>query len=673
MRKATNSFPLRAIFFLCALQAFSSAGYAQTPLELRLLISPTTSKIKTTEHVTAIVTVPDGSGPYSYRWCYANGSDTTWNPVTTSPIWAINPTSLPFFTAGSTLTVMVEVTLTATKQTGYVSRKLLINLPPSGGTLTATPLIGTAFQTSFTLNAADWTDDDSGALRYQFGYYTGTGSKVMLSSFPSAGPVWTGYLPQGPLSGSQLDIFVVVTDVSSEATEARCRVTVVMPGQLFVAFVEDTSSARTTINSDDSIRVQTVVVAPYGPPSAYRWCTVKGIDTTWNPDTTRAWWTINPSCLSAFTPGDTIKVIVTVTSPPLFSGSPFGVPESPLKTSCSTWRYVNGPPHGGRLSVTPDFGAALMTPFSMTALDWLDDEGAEYIRFRFGYMDGAGVKTYLNALSNASALTCLLPPSTFDDHHLDLFVEALDLRNLSAQTIQPVAVFALQLPVELQNFSLEALKESVLLSWSTATETDNYGFDIQRKRTEQGTWEKIGFVRGQGTSNAPHSYAFTSKNESNGKNAYRLKQIDNSGVFSYSDERTIDARPKLSESVQLIRAHPFPDTSSIACDAHCLRRARSCHRHACRRGEAGGKLHGDIRRVAACKRHLSLPTDGGGPYQDDEDGAGQINSAPGGRRVLQYGPGNGICWRPSHTRSDRPPPTSEVSVHIAKSSNGTHS
>ena len=48
-------------------------------------------------------------------------------------------------------------------------------------------------------------------------------------------------------------------------------------------------------------------------------------------------------------------------------------------------------------------------------------------------------------------------------------------------------------------------------------------------------WEKIGFVEGNGTTNAPKEYSFSEKNIPSGKYSYRLKQIDRDGKFSYSN------------------------------------------------------------------------------------------------------------------------------------------
>ena len=101
------------------------------------------------------------------------------------------------------------------------------------------------------------------------------------------------------------------------------------------------------------------------------------------------------------------------------------------------------------------------------------------------------------------------------------------------------------LPVEMTSFTAVAQKTSALLAWSTATEVNNYGFEVERSgisNTGLGTmnWQKFGFVNGAGTSNARHEYSFTDKNVPPGRYMYRLKQIDRDGSFEYSQSVEVE-------------------------------------------------------------------------------------------------------------------------------------
>ncbi|MCX7610022.1 MAG: T9SS type A sorting domain-containing protein [Ignavibacterium sp.] len=91
------------------------------------------------------------------------------------------------------------------------------------------------------------------------------------------------------------------------------------------------------------------------------------------------------------------------------------------------------------------------------------------------------------------------------------------------------------IPVELTSFMAQTIDNSVLLRWSTATELNNYGFEIQRTSDRTfSNWNPIAFINGKGTTSEPQSYSFRDENLSSGKYYYRLKQIDFDGSFEYS-------------------------------------------------------------------------------------------------------------------------------------------
>jgi hypothetical protein len=89
------------------------------------------------------------------------------------------------------------------------------------------------------------------------------------------------------------------------------------------------------------------------------------------------------------------------------------------------------------------------------------------------------------------------------------------------------------LPVELTSFLGERVREEIQLSWETSSETQNKGFEIHRS-SNNSTWEKLGWVDGNGSSTQPHVYAFDDTKPAYGINYYRLKQIDFDGAFEYS-------------------------------------------------------------------------------------------------------------------------------------------
>ena len=103
------------------------------------------------------------------------------------------------------------------------------------------------------------------------------------------------------------------------------------------------------------------------------------------------------------------------------------------------------------------------------------------------------------------------------------------------------------LPVELISFTAHSNGSAVTLNWQTATEVNNYGFEVQKSEisNQNSIWEKVGFVNGSGNSNSIKEYSFTETNIGSGKYYYRLKKIDKDGGFIYSNavEVNITALP----------------------------------------------------------------------------------------------------------------------------------
>lgn len=98
------------------------------------------------------------------------------------------------------------------------------------------------------------------------------------------------------------------------------------------------------------------------------------------------------------------------------------------------------------------------------------------------------------------------------------------------------------LPVRLVRFDAAKKGGSALLTWETAQESGNKGFEIQRGAGNSG-WQTIGFVGGQtedGNSSAVLQYSFTDETPLAGKNYYRLKQVDWDGSSAYSRIEVID-------------------------------------------------------------------------------------------------------------------------------------
>ncbi|UCE05148.1 MAG: T9SS type A sorting domain-containing protein [bacterium] len=113
---------------------------------------------------------------------------------------------------------------------------------------------------------------------------------------------------------------------------------------------------------------------------------------------------------------------------------------------------------------------------------------------------------------------------------------------------------AIVVPVELVSFNADWVDNQVKLAWITATESNNYGFEVQRKFNQEDSWQKIGFVEGHGTTAESNYYSFKDNPQGKGKYSYRLKQIDIDGKFKYSPIRQVTIPGKFA----LYQNHPNP-------------------------------------------------------------------------------------------------------------------
>jgi len=113
------------------------------------------------------------------------------------------------------------------------------------------------------------------------------------------------------------------------------------------------------------------------------------------------------------------------------------------------------------------------------------------------------------------------------------------------------------IPVELGIFRADAQKDRVKIEWETITETNNSGFEVQRKSsTSSGEWEVIGFVQGTGTTTQVQRYQYFDNKLKAGKYSYRLKQIDYDGRFSYS--REVEVEVDIPSEYGLSQNYPNP-------------------------------------------------------------------------------------------------------------------
>ncbi|MBM2840067.1 MAG: Endonuclease/exonuclease/phosphatase [Bacteroidetes bacterium] len=120
------------------------------------------------------------------------------------------------------------------------------------------------------------------------------------------------------------------------------------------------------------------------------------------------------------------------------------------------------------------------------------------------------------------------------------------------------------LPIQLSSFHGTMGSGSVLLTWETLSETNNYGFQVQEKLGNEQEFRTIpnSFVPGNGTTLIPHSYSFTDTIAPPGNWLYRLKQIDLDGSIHYTEAIAVDVLTSVHEAspatYSLLQNYPNP-------------------------------------------------------------------------------------------------------------------
>ncbi len=118
------------------------------------------------------------------------------------------------------------------------------------------------------------------------------------------------------------------------------------------------------------------------------------------------------------------------------------------------------------------------------------------------------------------------------------------------------------LPVELSSFSASAKGNLVSLNWTTTTETNNNGFDIERS-SDNNSFNNIAFVPGFGSTTEQKNYSFTDSQLKAGKYYYRLKQKDLDGSFKYSNIIEVIVTNPKEYSLEQNYPNPFNPTTKI--------------------------------------------------------------------------------------------------------------
>jgi hypothetical protein len=118
------------------------------------------------------------------------------------------------------------------------------------------------------------------------------------------------------------------------------------------------------------------------------------------------------------------------------------------------------------------------------------------------------------------------------------------------------------IPVELASFTANVNEGVVELSWVTATEINNQGFEVQR--SAGGEFETLAFIEGHGTTTESQAYSYSDRSATAGTYTYRLKQVDFDGSFEYSNAIEIDVTSPAEFALDQNYPNPFNPSTKIA-------------------------------------------------------------------------------------------------------------
>jgi len=186
-------------------------------------------------------------------------------------------------------------------------------------------------------------------------------------------------------------------------------------------------------------------------------------------------------------------------------------------------------------------------------------EGAAFIG-EDEYSDGSsgGANDYAGCGSPPCTVTIqFTPPSGVNLSRSDAIVATATDANQNTSEFTGTST---TLPVELARFDATVDADAVSLTWKTASETGNAGFEVQRQAVDGTSWTNLGFVEGSGTTSEAQTYRFEDASLPFAVDSlqYRLKQLDTDGTTHLSDPVVI-ARRTVDEA-EFRSVYPSPTT-----------------------------------------------------------------------------------------------------------------
>jgi subtilisin family serine protease len=169
--------------------------------------------------------------------------------------------------------------------------------------------------------------------------------------------------------------------------------------------------------------------------------------------------------------------------------------------------------------------------------------------------------TIFNGNSVDVILTFQAEDYPIGNYSMDVVISSNDPVNSSVTV--PVTMSLQEIPVELSALRASTDKNNVVINWTTATETNNSGFFVERRSESNSDWTQAGFIEGKGTTTQTNSYSFVDKGLTLGTYSYRLKQVDLDGTFEYSSEIEVDVAAPQEYTLYQNYPNPFNPSTTI--------------------------------------------------------------------------------------------------------------
>lgn len=208
---------------------------------------------------------------------------------------------------------------------------------------------------------------------------------------------------------------------------------------------------------------------------------------------------------------------------------------------------------GGGLS---GLGAGVMTPIPIAVNVTIPPGGTQAfyltrtnntVANRHTYITGSGTPGTTVYASNADI-------SITEAKYIDVYFINIAPTSTRRPSIDVCYTVDCALPIELISFEGEKLKDHNILTWESASESNNDYYTIEH--SEDGySWFPLGYVSGMGNSTQITQYTYRHSNPKSVLNYYRLKQTDFDGKFEYFDIVSVDNRTKplvISKRVNLM-------------------------------------------------------------------------------------------------------------------------